>query len=124
MNSNQFQEFIKKNNIDFIDFGGSKGGSIGFANKFLGGTKGLEIDIDDGKIKQTKLPGYDAVNLDIKNIPNKKLVRFCALSHFLEHVPNLLDVNSYVKKHVQFQKILFIFSSLILMQIHTYLKNE
>ena len=104
MNSNKFLELIKKNNIDFLDFGCSKGGSLEFAKKYLGGLKGLGIDIDDAKIKETKLHGHDAINYDIKNIPNKKMVRFCILSHFLEHVPNLSDVSSFVNKACSISK--------------------
>ena len=68
MNSNQFLELIKKNNIDFLDFGCSKGAPLEFAKKYLGGLKRLGIDIVDAKIKATKSLGHDAINYDINNI--------------------------------------------------------
>lgn len=45
------ENLIKKHNIDFIDFGSSKGGSINLGIQIFGGENGLGIDIDAEKIK-------------------------------------------------------------------------
>lgn len=93
-----FEELIKSKEIDFIDFGCSKGGSIDFAQRRFGGLRGLGIDIDEDKVKQTRAAGYNAIKYDIKSIPDNKLVRFTIMSHMLEHVPLLSDVKDFIRK--------------------------
>lgn len=75
---------------DFLDFGASKGGSIDFARRRLGGNKGLGIDVDPKKVKLMSEAGYDCVQADATelNFPPDS-VRFVIMSHFLEHLPDL-----------------------------------
>ena len=89
---------LSQNEIDFIDFGCSKGGSIAFANQCFNAKHGLGIDIDRKKISIAKEAGFHAFEFDINALPNEKLVRFVIMSHFLEHVPNPRDVKNYLRK--------------------------
>ena len=53
---------------DFLDFGCSTGGSISFAQKYLGGSHGLGLDINSEKVKLTQANGFDAISEDILSI--------------------------------------------------------
>jgi hypothetical protein len=102
MNNNiNIVDFISKEMIDHIDFGCSKGGSLEFAKKRLGGHKGLGIDNDPIKVTATKLAGFYATEYDILMLPNQKLVRFIIMSHFLEHIAMLSDVKNIIRKACQ-----------------------
>lgn len=98
LDSGNFPEFIAKHGIDYIDFGCSKGGSLEFAQKRFGGRKGLGIDVDSAKVERTRHAGFAAVTYDINDIPDKKMVKFVVMSHFLEHIPNHRDVKNYIRK--------------------------
>jgi len=86
--NNKIDEYIKNNNIEFIDFGASKGGSIEFAKKYFckKSAKGIGIDIDQNKIDRMKEKGYDAFYGDVTALSLKEKVRFTVMSHFLEHI--------------------------------------
>lgn len=90
--------------IDHIDFGCSKGGSLDFAKKRLGGQLGLGIDIDSAKVAATLEAGFEEIQYDIQRLPNRKLVRFVVMSHFLEHLPTLADVKGMIRKACQISK--------------------
>ena len=78
---------------DFIDFGASKGASITFGLRRLGGTRGVGVDIDPEKVSLMTNKGYDCLELDATRLdlpPDS--VRFVIMSHFLEHLPGLGDV--------------------------------
>ena len=75
-------------NYDFVDFGCSRGGSIKAAMKLFPNTRGLGIDISPKKVAAAQAAGFNAVEanaLDLTAHPDQ--VRFCILSHFLEHLP-------------------------------------
>lgn len=76
-------------NYNFIDFGCSKGNSIKEAIKFYGGDKGLGIDIDPNKVKETNEEGFDAIVQDATTFSeyHPKSVEFVTMIHFLEHLP-------------------------------------
>lgn len=93
-----FRNLIGAGSIDYIDFGCSKGGSIAFAKKRFSGHQGLGIDIDQSKVEKTREAGYRAIQYNINDIPDEKLVRFVVMSHFLEHVPSHLDVKAFIRK--------------------------
>ena len=102
--SKEFADFVRAGNYDFIDFGCSAGGSIQWAKRLLNGTKGLGIDIDPKKVAATREAGFDAIIYDINKIPPRKLVRFTVLSHFLEHIPNLIDVKNFIRNACEISK--------------------
>lgn len=99
-----FEKFIIDKNIDFIDFGCSKGGSITFAKKRFGGINGLGIDINAHKIQMAIEAGHNAIVFNIHDIPNSKIVNFVIMSHFLEHVSNLEDVKAFIRKACEISK--------------------
>ena len=53
---------------DFLDFGASKGGSIGFAIEHLGGTRGLGIDLDPNKVAVMRELGHRSIALIETNL--------------------------------------------------------
>jgi GT2 family glycosyltransferase len=97
----EFIKILREGNFDYLDFGCSKGNSLNWSKRLFGGKQGLGIDIDPRKVAQAKAAGHNAVVFDINNIPDKKLVRFTVLSHFLPHVPNENDVKAFVRKACQ-----------------------
>lgn len=75
---------------EFLDFGASKGASINFGVRRLGGTRGLGIDLDPEKVRQMSEKGFDCIEADATRLqfpPGS--VRFVVMSHFLEHLPGL-----------------------------------
>ncbi len=90
--------YIKNHRIDFLDFGCSTGRSLRWAQRTLGGVEGLGIDNSPQKVQRTVTGGFQAVNLDVSEIPDRKMVRFVVLSHFLEHVSDLALVRQFVIK--------------------------
>lgn len=95
--SKEFADYVRAGEFDFLDFGCSRGGSIEWAKKLLGGKKGLGIDIAAAKVKEAREAGHNAINFDLMKIPPRKLVRFTVMSHFLEHVPDLTMVKTFVR---------------------------
>lgn len=93
-----FSNLIKDGVFDYIDFGCSTGGSLLFSQRTLGGKRGLGIDCKQSKVESTRIAGFDAVNFNIHDIPDNKLVRFVIMSHFLEHVPDPSDVKAFIRK--------------------------
>jgi SAM-dependent methyltransferase len=89
---------LLRGEFDFLDFGCSAGGSIEMAKRRFRATRGLGIDIAPKKIEAARALGYDAMLYDIAELPGKPCVRFCVMSHFLEHVASRNDVASYIRK--------------------------
>lgn len=98
------ENLITTKQIDHIDFGCSKGGSLNFAKKRLGGQIGLGIDVDLAKVIATHEAGFEAIQYDIDQLPNRKLVRFVVMSHFLEHLPTLGVAKEMIRKACQISK--------------------
>jgi SAM-dependent methyltransferase len=89
---------LQLDGYDFLDFGASKGASITFGVRRLGGTRGLGIDIDSNKVDLMKSKGFDCIEADATQLgfpPDS--VRFVVMSHFLEHLPNLQAVEDSIK---------------------------
>ena len=104
MNQREFENLITSSNYDFLDFGCSKGSSLSFAMSKLGGKKGLGIDIDKKKIEECKKNGHDAILYDLTKLPEKKLVEFCILSHFLEHLSGREEASLMVRNACKVSK--------------------
>ncbi len=87
-------QYIEENNIEFLDLGASKGGSIDFAQKYfcIDSGNGLGIDIDQSKILIMKKAGYNAFHANVIDLQLENKVRFTIMSHFLEHISNMDDV--------------------------------
>lgn len=83
---------------DFVDFGASKGGSIDYALRKLGGTRGLGIDADPKKVEVMVEAGYDCVQADITRLelPSDS-VKFVVMSHFLEHLSDVESVEKAIR---------------------------
>jgi SAM-dependent methyltransferase len=94
----EFAGLIGEGGFDFLDFGCSRGGSIRWAMKSFGGKRGLGIDINPNKVAEARGAGFDAINFDILQIPQKPLVDFVVMNHFLEHVPDFKMVQEIIKR--------------------------
>jgi hypothetical protein len=88
---------LRQGKFDFLDLGCSRGGSIDQAKRLFNAERGLGIDIDSKKIEEATAAGHDAVAFDIHELPNRPLVRFAIMSHFLEHIPNRKDVGLFIR---------------------------
>ena len=90
-------EAIDLSAFDFVDFGASKGGSMEFAKKRLGGIRGLGIDIDPRKVATTRRLGYECRQGDVTalDLPSK-VVRFVIISHVREHLADLASVEQAI----------------------------
>lgn len=83
--------------FDFIDFGCSKGGSIEFARKALGGTNGFGIDLSKAKVDEATRNGFEAVCADVRELAaHERSVKFVTMLDFLEHLPSLSDARSCI----------------------------
>ncbi len=84
--------------VDFLDFGASKGGSIEFAKKILGGRHGVGVDRDAAKVERMRDLGYACLEADVTSLefsPNS--VRFVVMSHVLEHLPDVEAIGRTVE---------------------------
>ena len=88
----EFTEFVASDLVDFVDFGCSVGGSMQEMSKLFPGARGLGVDIDEAKIAKVKSEGHQAMVADARYLRARSgSVRFCILSHFLEHLPSTKD---------------------------------
>jgi Methyltransferase domain len=76
---------------DFIDFGGSKGGSVRYCEGNFSG-RGIGIDISLKKVERARAEGVDVVLGDATKVDVENAVRFVSMIDFLEHLPTLEDV--------------------------------
>lgn len=84
-------------NYDFLDFGASAGGSLEFGRGRLGGTRGLGIDIDAQKLQLMRAAGYECVQGDVTKLAlPADSVRFVVMSHLLEHLSGLADIQAAI----------------------------
>ena len=89
---------------EFVDFGCSKGGSLKFAKKRFAAENGLGVDVDSRKIEQALARGFDVVEGDLHALRGKRQVRFVSMMQFLEHLPELAEVERVVAKAAQLAK--------------------
>lgn len=89
---------LEEGQFDFVDFGCSRGGSIRFAMSAFGAKRGLGIDLSASKVSEARSAGFEAIVYDIDALPNKPMVRFCTMLHFLEHIPDHRSVRAFMKK--------------------------
>ena len=80
---------LNLNEFDFVDFGCSTGHSLAWANKHLGGKRGLGIDADPAKVATARTNGRDAIMARVQEVDLPKgAFSFVSMIHFLEHLPD------------------------------------
>ena len=90
---------IDASNYEFLDFGCSAGGSLKrYGKMFQAEGKGLGLDISPEKVRLTREEGFNAEICDITKLQLNDKIRFGIMHHFLEHIPNIQDVNIIVEK--------------------------
>jgi len=82
---------MSRDQIEFIDIGGSKGGSFLHVQKKFGYSNGLAVDIDPSKVKQSLKRGVPMICLDASNMKifSDNASKMVTMIHFLEHLPSL-----------------------------------
>ncbi|AWC20843.1 N-acetylglucosaminyl-diphospho-decaprenol L-rhamnosyltransferase [Aminobacter sp. MSH1] len=89
--------YLSTNTYDHIDFGCSKGGSLEFARRKLGGARGLGIDLSKSKVDQTRAAGFDACIADATSLSlHPGAVRFVTMLDFLEHLPSVSNARGCI----------------------------
>lgn len=75
--------------VDFLDFGCSKGASYRFVQERLDGNRGIGLDIDPAKVEISRQAGIEAYVWDVTKLAfATNSVRMVMISHFLEHLPS------------------------------------
>ena len=76
--------------IDFIDIGGSKGGSYNYIKNIFNYTSGLAFDIDIRKVNECLKNNVPAIRLDATQMKifNDDACKLISIIHTLEHLPN------------------------------------
>lgn len=93
----------KVSSLDFIDLGGSAGGSYGLMCKKFGYTRGLSIDLDPRKVANALSRGIPTLELDATNLAifSDNCCSTVSMVHFLEHLPNLEYVGKVLAEAVR-----------------------
>jgi hypothetical protein len=91
-------QHLRKDRVDFLDFGCSRGQSISTMMEVFGVNSGVGIDLDPGKLTEACDEGYDVAGVDIMELPDEPLVRFVTMIHFLEHLSGFDEANAIVRK--------------------------
>jgi SAM-dependent methyltransferase len=90
---------VKWSRYEFLDFGCSKGSSLDFARRrFRARGAGLGVEIDPRKVAQALEKGFDVVEGDLHALRGKRCVRFVSMVQFLEHLPELGEVERVIAK--------------------------
>ena len=101
MRDQDFELLVCKDEYHFFDFGCSTGECIDYAYQtFNNPGTGLGIDISEKKIEMAREKGHAAIAFDILKIPDRKLVEFVTMSHFLEHLPSVKIADQFLRKAV------------------------
>ncbi|MDP8904246.1 MAG: class I SAM-dependent methyltransferase [Chloroflexota bacterium] len=81
--------YIRRRQIDFLDFGCSHGASLDYARATFGGHRGLGVDLSPQKVENARAAGHDAVVADVTALQlGDNSVDFVTMIHFLEHLPS------------------------------------
>lgn len=92
---------MRAGDYDYFDFGCSTGGSIAFVQTVFPSMRGLGIDTSPAKVEAARKAGHDAITLDLLTLPDRPLVRFVTMMHFLEHLPGRGDAQRMVAKAIR-----------------------
>ena len=95
--------FERKSTLDFIDIGGSTGGSYNFMKKKFEYTSGLAIDIDPKKVEKALLNNVPMINIDATNM-NIFVDNACetiSMMHVLEHLPDIESVTKIFRESIR-----------------------
>jgi hypothetical protein len=89
--------------LDFLDLGGSTGGSFAFMCKQFGYTRGLNVDLDPGKVAKALAKGIPTLQLDATNLAifTDRCCSTVSMLHFLEHLPDMDHVERVLREAVR-----------------------
>jgi len=90
---------LRDGKFSFIDLGCGMGESISYCEKMFQLGKGIGFDIDNEKIKKAQESHRNALLADVTKVAfGKKVVRFCAMMDFLEHLKSLESAKEVILK--------------------------
>ena len=84
----------------FVDFGSSKAGCLEFATKHFNNkiNNGIGVELNPNKCKVINKKGYNVIRGDVTKLKlPRKSVQFITMSHLLEHLYDLNQVNKTIK---------------------------
>lgn len=89
--------------IDFIDIGGSKGGSYKFIKNKFKFENGLTIDIDMRKVNESLKNNTPAIRLDATQMKifTNNACKLISIIHTLEHLPNVEIIKKVLKESIR-----------------------
>ena len=89
--------------IDFIDIGGSKGGSYKYIKNKYKFENGLAIDIDIEKVNESLKNNIPAIRLDATQMKifNDNACKVISIIHTLEHLPNENIIKNVLKESLR-----------------------
>lgn len=89
--------------LDFIDIGGSQGGSYEYIKNKFKLANGLTIDIDPNKVNIARTRGIPAIQLDATNmhIFNDNACKMVSIIHTLEHLPDANTIEGVLKESIR-----------------------
>ena len=99
-NGNYYERY---DTIDFIDIGGSKGGSYKFIKSKYNYENGLAIDIDIQKVKESLKNNVPAIRLDATKMGlfRDNSCKLISIIHVLEHLPNKEIIEAVLKESIR-----------------------
>jgi SAM-dependent methyltransferase len=87
--------------VEFLDLGCSRGGSIAHCAKRFGAGRGIGIDSSREKVSQSLERGIEAVVGDATSLGVDKQVRFASMMQFLEHLASIEAVEAAIRSAAQ-----------------------
>ncbi|MBN1973073.1 MAG: glycosyltransferase [Sedimentisphaerales bacterium] len=93
----KFTTFINQNNIEFFDFGCSKGDGLLWTQNLLSKI-GMGFDIDNKKLELASKKGGICTDCDILNLKKVKMVSFTTMYHLLEHLESTRQAKEFILK--------------------------
>jgi hypothetical protein len=101
------QEYEQYDTIDFIDIGGSKGGSYKYIKEKYKFESGLAIDIDIRKVNESLKNNVPAIRLDATKmgIFKDNACKLISIMHVLEHLPNKKIIEDVLKESIRVSKM-------------------
>jgi len=108
--SDKIHLLLKLGKVDFIEMGASDGRYFRQLLLIFGHLKtpvkiGIGVDNDPVKVLAAQKKGFRCILGDITNLElGKKKVRFCSMSHVLEHLPNLESAELAIKSAIEISK--------------------
>ncbi|MFD2113975.1 methyltransferase domain-containing protein [Thiorhodococcus fuscus] len=102
-NKARMKKIIVEHDINFFDFGCSKGQGTNWTKKAVK-LNGIGFDLDQKKLNQAAKNGIICTDLNILDIPTEKYVQYVTIFHMLEHLNSRSEAYAIIDKAIQVTK--------------------